>query len=289
MALLRAQVEPTPTAGMDLHDAALEIGLAVNHSTYDTLYLAFAIAVGARGVAVALGRDAHADAAPAPMLARLVAVVALVAYHRERLQPCRQRLGLRAVALLAQRGQLPADEAQAIDGVVGLGGQPPAAAPDAFVPAAAGAGRGPVALDAGAVDVQHVRRGHRLRALHQPVKNAPLGPAAEPLLGRVGRRHKAAKLGPGQVGSHHNEAGADEAAQAVQVATVHIRHRLQGGEHALPHRVLNEMLFHARASIVPRNTMMARVGHGANQPRGHLPRQNFVPSTARRNSPLRSM
>jgi len=37
------------------------------------------------------------------------------------------------------------------------------------------------------------------------------------------------------------------------------------------------MLFHARASIVPRNTMMARVGHGANQPRGHLPRQNFVP------------
>jgi hypothetical protein len=37
------------------------------------------------------------------------------------------------------------------------------------------------------------------------------------------------------------------------------------------------MLFHARASIVLRNTMIARAGHGANQPRGHLNRQNFVP------------
>ncbi len=52
LALLRAQVEPTPTADLDLHDVALDIGLAVNHSTYDTLYLAFAIAVGARGVVV---------------------------------------------------------------------------------------------------------------------------------------------------------------------------------------------------------------------------------------------
>lgn len=52
LALLRAQVEPTPTADLDLHDIALEIGLAVNHSTYDTLYLAFALAVGARGVIV---------------------------------------------------------------------------------------------------------------------------------------------------------------------------------------------------------------------------------------------
>ena len=84
-------------------------------------------------------------------------------------------------------------------------------------------------------------------------------------------------LGPGQVGPHYDKAGADEAPQRVQVATVHIWHRLQGGEHALPHRVLNEMLFHARASIVPRNTMLARVGHGANQPCDQLPRQNFVP------------
>lgn len=55
LALLRAQVEPTPTADLDLHDLALEIGLATDHSTYDTLYLAFAIVMGARAVVVADG------------------------------------------------------------------------------------------------------------------------------------------------------------------------------------------------------------------------------------------
>lgn len=55
LALLRAQIEPTPTAGMDLHDVALDIGVLVNHSTYDTLYLAFAIAMGASAVVVADG------------------------------------------------------------------------------------------------------------------------------------------------------------------------------------------------------------------------------------------
>jgi len=73
LALLRAQVEPTPTAGLDLHDLALEIGLAVNHSTYDTLYLAFAIAMRARGVVVSdapFVRDMqrHPDRALAAML-----------------------------------------------------------------------------------------------------------------------------------------------------------------------------------------------------------------------------
>ena len=53
LALLRAQVEPTPTAGFALHDLALDIGLATSHSTYDTLYVAFAIAVGADKVVVA--------------------------------------------------------------------------------------------------------------------------------------------------------------------------------------------------------------------------------------------
>jgi predicted nucleic acid-binding protein len=53
LALLRAQVEPTPTAELALHDLALDIGLAINHSTYDTLYVAFAIAVGAAKVVVA--------------------------------------------------------------------------------------------------------------------------------------------------------------------------------------------------------------------------------------------
>lgn len=53
LALLRAQVEPTPTAGLWLHDVALEIGLAIGHSPYDALYLAFAVAMGAEKLVVA--------------------------------------------------------------------------------------------------------------------------------------------------------------------------------------------------------------------------------------------
>jgi predicted nucleic acid-binding protein len=73
LTLLRTQVRPTSTADMDLHEVALEIGVAVNHSTYDTLYLAFAIATGARGVVVSDGpfvRDmrTHPDPALAAML-----------------------------------------------------------------------------------------------------------------------------------------------------------------------------------------------------------------------------
>lgn len=76
LALLRTQIPPTPTADMDLHDVALEIGMAVNHSTYDTLYLAFAIAMGASGVVVSDGpfvRDmrTHPDPALAAMLVPL--------------------------------------------------------------------------------------------------------------------------------------------------------------------------------------------------------------------------
>lgn len=55
LALLRAQAQPTATGDLDLHDVALDIGLAVNHSTYDTLYVAFAVAMGARGLVVADG------------------------------------------------------------------------------------------------------------------------------------------------------------------------------------------------------------------------------------------
>ena len=55
LALLRAQVEPTPTAHMRLHDLALDISIAIAHSTYDTLYLAFAVAMGANGVVAADG------------------------------------------------------------------------------------------------------------------------------------------------------------------------------------------------------------------------------------------
>ena len=73
LALLRAQVEPTPTGDLDLHEVALDIGLAVDHSTYDTLYVAFAIAMGARGVVVADGpfvrnMARHPDPALAAML-----------------------------------------------------------------------------------------------------------------------------------------------------------------------------------------------------------------------------
>ena len=53
--MLGAQLEPTPTAHMRLHDVALDIGIAINHSSYDTLYLAFAIAMGASAVVAADG------------------------------------------------------------------------------------------------------------------------------------------------------------------------------------------------------------------------------------------
>lgn len=55
LVLLRAQVEPTPTASMRLHEVALDVGIAANHSPYDTLYLAFAIAIGASAMVAADG------------------------------------------------------------------------------------------------------------------------------------------------------------------------------------------------------------------------------------------
>ena len=77
LALLGAQVVPTPTAGLDLHATALGIGVAVGHSTYDTLYLAFAVAMGARAVVAADGPFAravrgHADPVMAGMVLPLV-------------------------------------------------------------------------------------------------------------------------------------------------------------------------------------------------------------------------
>ena len=73
LALLRELVPPTDTAGFDLHDVALDIGLAVNHSTYDTLYVAFAIAMGARCVVVADGPfAANMSRHPDPALATIL-------------------------------------------------------------------------------------------------------------------------------------------------------------------------------------------------------------------------
>ena len=71
--LLRAQVPPTPTGDMGLHDVALEIGMAVGHSTYDTLYVAFALAAGAARLVVADGPFVAAMARhPDPVLAGML-------------------------------------------------------------------------------------------------------------------------------------------------------------------------------------------------------------------------
>jgi hypothetical protein len=76
LALLRTRVRPTSTVDMDLHEVALEIGVAVNHSMYETLHLVLAIATGAKGVLMSDGpvvRDmqTHPDPALAAMLAPL--------------------------------------------------------------------------------------------------------------------------------------------------------------------------------------------------------------------------
>jgi predicted nucleic acid-binding protein len=82
--LLRQVIEPTPTMAMNLHDVALEIGLTVNHSPYDTLYLAFALAMGAHGVVVADGPFVRAvQAHPNPALARLPIALAVWARTNE--------------------------------------------------------------------------------------------------------------------------------------------------------------------------------------------------------------
>jgi predicted nucleic acid-binding protein len=73
LALLQAQLAPTPTADMALHDIALDVGLAVSHSTYDALYVAFALAVGATKLVVADGPFAKAMAShPDLVLARML-------------------------------------------------------------------------------------------------------------------------------------------------------------------------------------------------------------------------
>ena len=73
LALLRAQVEPTPTAHMRLHDLALDISIAIDHPTYDTLYLAFAVAMGASAVVAADGPFVQSIRAhPDPSLSAMV-------------------------------------------------------------------------------------------------------------------------------------------------------------------------------------------------------------------------
>jgi predicted nucleic acid-binding protein len=73
LVLLRAQVPPTPTGTSICTMSCSTSALAVNHSTYDTLYVAFAVAMGARGVVTADGpfvRDMQRH--PDPALASLL-------------------------------------------------------------------------------------------------------------------------------------------------------------------------------------------------------------------------
>jgi predicted nucleic acid-binding protein len=73
LSLLRGLVKPTPTGDLALHDVALDIGIAVNHSTYDTLYLAFAVAMGASAVVAADAAFLRAmQSHPDPILSTMV-------------------------------------------------------------------------------------------------------------------------------------------------------------------------------------------------------------------------
>lgn len=60
LALLQALLPVTATTALDLQREALEIGLVIDHSPYDTAYVAFARAIGARAVVVADERFASA-------------------------------------------------------------------------------------------------------------------------------------------------------------------------------------------------------------------------------------
>ncbi len=58
--------------GQVLHDVALEIALAVDHSPHDTMYMAFAIAMGAEKLVMADQKFAAAIRShPDPALARI--------------------------------------------------------------------------------------------------------------------------------------------------------------------------------------------------------------------------
>jgi predicted nucleic acid-binding protein len=73
LSLLKRQIPATPTRDMNLHEVALEIGIVVNHSPYDTMYLAFAAAMGATAVVVADKRFVQdMQTHPDPTLAAIV-------------------------------------------------------------------------------------------------------------------------------------------------------------------------------------------------------------------------
>jgi hypothetical protein len=90
-----------------------------------------------------------------------------------------------------------------------------------------------------AVDAQHVWLGGRLRVRQQALPDALLGPAPEALLGRLGRRDEACKLGPGAIASQDGKAGAEEAPQRVQVMQVHVQLLRQSRQHTLPQSIFD--------------------------------------------------
>ena len=76
LGLLRRQLSPVHTGDLGLHEVALDLGLAVNQSTCDTLYVAFAIAMGADRVVAADGpfigkMQSHPDPCVAGMMLTL--------------------------------------------------------------------------------------------------------------------------------------------------------------------------------------------------------------------------
>jgi predicted nucleic acid-binding protein len=61
---------------MGLHQVALDIGIQINNSTYDTLYVAFAVAMGASAVIAADGpflrsMQKHSDSTLSAMMLSL--------------------------------------------------------------------------------------------------------------------------------------------------------------------------------------------------------------------------
>lgn len=73
LTLLQDAVAPMPTTGMGLQTVALDLGLAVNHSPYDCLYVAFAVAASADKVVAADAAFVRAMRShPSPAIAGLM-------------------------------------------------------------------------------------------------------------------------------------------------------------------------------------------------------------------------
>nr|WP_246337599.1 type II toxin-antitoxin system VapC family toxin [Azospirillum oleiclasticum] len=85
LTLLQDAVVPMPTTGMGLQSVALDLGLAVNHSPYDCLYVAFAVAVGADRVVAADAAFVRAKRShPSPAVAGLLWTLDEWDKHRSR-------------------------------------------------------------------------------------------------------------------------------------------------------------------------------------------------------------